>query len=201
MSTTKGDRPAGVTATEPGAGRVMLHFTMSLDGFIAGPNHETDWMSGFSELPPGAFEAYAEAVGAVLCGRDSFDVDPSIDGIYGGGWNGPVFLLTHHPEDAQAVEGLRVLSCDVAEAAAIGLEAAGGKDLEVFSASIGRQLLERGLVNGIELHIIPILLGRGIRLFDAHDGPPIRLENLVGDDVAAAITVRYRPLPAADGSN
>ncbi|WP_022887470.1 hypothetical protein [Glaciibacter superstes] len=65
MSTTKGDRPAGVTATEPGAGRVMLHFTMSLDGFIAGPNHETDWMSGFSELPPGAFEAYAEAVGAV----------------------------------------------------------------------------------------------------------------------------------------
>lgn len=61
----------------------MLHFTMSLDGFIAGPNHETDWMVGFSELPPGVFEAYAGAVGAVLCGRDSFEVDPSIDGIYG----------------------------------------------------------------------------------------------------------------------
>lgn len=167
---------------------------MSLDGFIAGPNHETDWMIGFSELPPGAFEAYAEAAGAVLCGRDSFDVDPSIDAIYGGGWHGPVFMLTHHPEDAQPVEGLQVLSCDVAEAAAIGLEAAGGKDLEVFSASIGRQLLERGLIDGIELHILPILLGRGIRLFDGHDGPPIRLENLIGGDVAAAVDVRFRPV-------
>ena len=180
----------------PGRGQVRLHFTMSLDGFIAGPNHEMDWTAGFSELPPGAFEAYAEAVGAVLCGRDSFDVDPSIDGIYGGDWHGPVFMLTHHPDDAQPIEGVQVLSCDVAEAAAIGLEAAGGKDLEVFSASIGQQLLERGLVDDIELHILPILLGRGIRLFGDHDGPPIRLENLSGDDVAAAVNVRFRPVIA-----
>jgi dihydrofolate reductase len=174
----------------------MLHFTMSLDGFIAGPNHEMDWTDGFSELPPGAFEAYAEAAGAVLCGRSSFDAEPSIDGIYGGDWHGPVFMLTHHPDDAPPVEGLQVLSCDVAEAAAIGLEAAGGKDLEVFSASIGQQLLERGLVDGIELHILPILIGRGRRLFDGHDGPPIRLENLIGDDSAAPVNVRFRPTAA-----
>jgi dihydrofolate reductase len=186
--------PAGVTSGEGARGRVMLHFTMSLDGFIAGPNHEMDWTAGFSDLPPGEFEAYADAVGAVLCGRDSFDAEPSIDGIYGGSWHGPVFMLTHHPEDAQPVEGLQVLSCDVVEAAEIALEAAGGKDLEVFSASIGQQLLERGLIDGIELHILPILLGRGRRLFAGHDGPPIRLENLRGGDVAAAVNVSFRPV-------
>jgi dihydrofolate reductase len=56
-----------------------------------------------------------------------------------------VFVLTHHPEDAQA---------------------AGGKDLEVFSPTIGRQLVERGLIDEIDLHIAPVLLGDGIRLFD-----------------------------------
>lgn len=177
-------------------GKVLLHFTMSLDGFIAGPNHEMDWMEGFSELPPGMFEAYVDATGAVLCGRDSLDATPDVSGVYGGNWHGPVFVLTHHPEDAPAVEGAQFLSCDVAEAVSIGLEAANGKNLEIFSASIGQQLLQRGLVDEIDLHILPILVGRGIRLFGDHDGAPIRLELVDGDDPLAAVTVRYRPTAA-----
>lgn len=195
MSASPEERTDGDLPTDLGRGRVRLHFTMSLDGYIAGPDHEMDWANGFSDLPPGAFEAYADAVGAVLCGGDSFEVDPSIEGIYGGDWHGPVFMLTHHPDDARPVDGLTVLSCDVAEAAATGLDAACGKDLEVFSASIGQQLLERGLIDDIELHILPILLGRGIRLFGEHDGPPTRLENLTDEDVAAPITLRFRPVP------
>ncbi len=68
---------------------------------------------------------------------------PDVSTIYGGAWQGPVFVLTHHPEDAQPANGVTFLSCDVAEAARLGLEAAGGKNLEVFSATIGRQLLGR----------------------------------------------------------
>jgi dihydrofolate reductase len=87
-----------------------------------------------------------------------------------------------------------LLSCDVAEAVRIGLEAAAGKNLEVFSANIGRQLLERGLIDEIDLHIAPVLLGDGIRLFDNPGGAPVRLELLNGDDPTAAVNVRYRPV-------
>jgi hypothetical protein len=56
----------------------------------------------------------------------------------------------------------------------IGRAAAGGKNLEVFSPAIGRQLLARGLIDEIDLHIAPILLGEGIRLYDNPRGAPIR---------------------------
>jgi hypothetical protein len=62
---------------------------------------------------------------------------PDVSGIYGGAWQGPVFVLTHHPEDTKPAKGVTFLSCDVAEAVRIGLEAAGGKNLEIFSPTIG----------------------------------------------------------------
>ncbi|MFI7063729.1 dihydrofolate reductase family protein [Kribbella sp. NPDC050124] len=68
----------------------------------------------------------------------------------------------------------------MAEAVRIGLEAAGGKNLEVLSASIGRQLLERRLIDEIDLHLAPVLLGDGIRLFDNPGGAPINLHLLNG---------------------
>ncbi|MEV5745695.1 dihydrofolate reductase family protein [Microbispora rosea] len=173
-------------------GKVLWHFTMSLDGFVAGPNHAMDWMTGIS-FRPGLIEEYARTTGAVLGGRDGFDAYPDVSGIYGGAWRGPVFVLTHHPEDAQPSEGVTFLSCDVAEAVRIGLEAAGGKNLEVFSATLGRQLLERGLIDEVDLHIAPVLLGDGIRLFDNPGSAPVRLELLNGDDHSAAVNVRYRP--------
>lgn len=175
-----------------GSGRVLWHFTMSLDGFIAGPNHAMDWMTGLTETP-GLVESYAETTGAVLAGRDAYQVTPDVSGVYGGAWHGPVFILTHHPEDAPQAEGATIISCDVAEARRIGLEAAGGKDLEVFSASIGRQLLELGLIDEIHLHIAPLLLGDGIRLYDNPGGAPVRLALLDAVDPAAAVTVKYRP--------
>jgi dihydrofolate reductase len=181
------------TERQTAGGKVLWHFTMSLDGFVAGPNHAMDWMSRTS-FRPGLVEEYAATTGAVLGGRDGFDAYPDVSGIYGGAWQGPVFVLTHHPEDAQPAKGMTILSCDVAEAVRIGLEAADGKNLEVFSATIGRQLLERGLIDEIDLHIAPVLLGDGIRLFDNPGGAPVRLELLNGDDRSAAVNVRYRPV-------
>jgi dihydrofolate reductase len=175
------------------AGKVLWHFTMSLDGFVAGPNHTMDWMTGITHRA-GLVEEYTETTGAVLGGRDGFDAYPDVRGIYGGAWQGPVFVLTHHPEDAQPADGVIFLSGDVAEAVRIGLEAAAGKNLEVFSPTIGRQLLERGLIDEIDLHIAPVLLGDGIRLFDNSGGVPVRLELRNGDDPTAAVNLRYHPV-------
>ena len=171
------------------AGKVLLHFTMSLDGFVAGPNHEMDWMTGTAR--PGLVDEYVATTGAVLAGRAGWDAAGD-SRPYGGAWNGPIFILTHHPEDARPAERVTFLNCGPAEAVAVGLEAAGGKNLEVFSPSIGRQLLELGLIDEIDLHIAPVLLGDGIRLYDK-PGQPVRLQVVGGGDPSAIVNVRYRP--------
>ena len=181
------------TERQRAAAKVLWHFTMSLDGFVAGPNHSMEWMTGFV-FRPGLVEEYVETTGAVLAGRDGWDHATSDSRPYGGAWEGPIFVLTHHPEDATPTDGVTFLNCDVEEAVRIGLEAADGKNLEVFSPTIGRQLLERGLVDEIDLHIAPVLLGDGIRLFDSPGGAPLRLERVNGDDPAAAVNVRYHPV-------
>ncbi|WP_241832644.1 dihydrofolate reductase family protein [Amycolatopsis sp. CB00013] len=79
------------------------------------------------------------------------------------------------------------------EAVRIGLEAANGKNLEVFSPDIGRQLLALGLIDEIDLHIAPVLLGDGVRLYDNPGGAPIRLHGLGTEDPNGAIDVRFRP--------
>lgn len=181
--------------TEPqtAGGKVLWHFTMSLDGFVAGPRHEMDWMTGIS-VRPGLIDEYVATTGAVLGGRDGWDV---IQGSrpYGGSWDGPIFVLTHHPEDATPVAGVTFLNCGPAEAVRIGLAAAAGKNLEVFSPSIGRQLLELGLIDEIDLHVAPVLLGDGIRLYDNPGGVPVRLHRVGDGDPTAVVNVRYRPVP------
>jgi len=135
---------------------VLWHFTMSLDGLVAGTNHEMGWMTGIS-FRPGMIDEYVETTGAVVAGRDGWDAATSDSRPYGGSWGGPIFVLTHHPEDATPTDGITFLDCGPAEAVRIGLEAASGKNLEVFSPTIGRQLLELGLIDEIDLHIAPIL--------------------------------------------
>jgi dihydrofolate reductase len=189
----------GDTAPQTAGGKVLWHFTMSLDGFVAGPNHEMDWLAGVS-FHPELVQEYVATTGAVLGGRDGWDQNPDASSVYGGAWSGPVFVLTHHPEDAAPADGVTFLNCDPAEAVRIGLEAAGGKNVEVFSPTIGRQLLELGLIDEIDLHIAPVLLGQGIRLYDNPGSEPIRLHRLDDGDPTSAVNVRYRPTTRPTGS-
>ena len=106
--------------------KVLWHFTMSLDGFVAGPDHQMDWMTGIS-FRPGLVGEYVKTTGAVLGGRDGWDRAASGSRPYGGAWDGPIFVLTHHPQDAAPADGVTFLNCDPAEAVRIGLAAAGGK--------------------------------------------------------------------------
>lgn len=86
------------------------------------------------------------------------------------------------------------LNCDPAEPVRIALAAADGKNLEVFLPTIGRQLLMLGLIDGIDLHVVPVLPGQGIRLYDNQGGQSVHLERVGADGPAAAVTVRYRPV-------
>jgi len=173
-------------------GKVHLAFAMSLDGFIAGPGHDMGFMTRATN-PPGLVQAYIEATGAVLAGRDGFDSAIGDSRPYGGAWKGPIFVLTHHHEDADPAEDVTILSCALEEAVHIGLAAAGGKNLQVFSASIGRQLLGLGLVDEIDIHVVPVLLGDGIRLYDVPGGGLIHLDR-DGDRPTETAHLRYRPV-------
>ncbi len=180
-------------------GKVLWHFVMSLDGFIAGPGQDAlGWMDGVA-FRPGVSEEYAGRIGAVLGGRRGWDAYPNSSSPYGGAMGGPVFVLTHHPEDAKADEatggaGVTFLDCDIAEARRIALEGANGKDLVVFSADIGRQLLERDLLDEIHLHVAPVLLGDGTRVYENPGGRPVQLAQL--DGARATVDVSYRPVRA-----
>ena len=181
------------TAAQTAGGKVLWHFSMSLDGFIAAPGHGMDWLTGFDGRE-GLIEEYIATTGAVLGGRDGWEAYPDASITYGGEWNGPVFVLTHHPDEITQGVGATFLSCDVEEALRIGLEAAGGKNLEIMSASIGRQLLQLGLIDEIDLHIAPVLLGDGIRLYDNPGGAPIPLDRYDADGPTTyEVNVRYRP--------
>lgn len=173
-------------------GKVQWIFTMTLDGFVAGPDHNMDWMAGLSEVP-GLEEAYMEATGAVLAGRDGYDSAIGDSRPWSSDWKGAVFILTHHPEDARPASDITFLSCPVAEAVQIGLAAADGKNLAVFSPNIGRQLLELGLIDEIDIHVVPVLLGDGIRLYSNPGKPPITLHRLDDSDPRSSVRVRYRP--------
>lgn len=180
------------TARRTADGKVLWHFTMSLDGFVAGPGHDMGWMTDFA-YREGLVEEYTSTTGAIIGGRSGWD--GIVDGArpYGGGWKGPIFVLTHHPEDATPAEGVTFLDCDISEAVGIAKDAAGGLNVEIFSPSIGRDALERGLIDEIDLHIAPVLLGDGIRLYDNPGGVPIRLHHVGRDEPTAVVNVRYRP--------
>jgi dihydrofolate reductase len=157
---------------------------MSLDGFIAGPDDSMDWV--VSEWSDGGentrdievqrsnvADEVLESAGAILGGRRWYDVAVSkfdgYDGIYGGQWKGPVFVLTHRPPDPGHHPAITFLSGELSDAVATATAAAAGKDVIVFGAAVAVQCLRAGLLDEIVIHLAPVLLGDGVRLIDAPD--------------------------------
>jgi dihydrofolate reductase len=150
---------------------IMWHITMSVDGFIAGPDDSMDWAFRGWEPSPLADEL-RDGTGAILGGRRWYDVAEAkyngLAGIYGGEWSGPVFVLTHRPEDGPADPAVTFLSGSLDDAVATTRKAAAGKNVEIFGANVAQQCLEAGLLDEIIIHLAPVLLGDGVRLY----GPP-----------------------------
>jgi dihydrofolate reductase len=170
---------------------VIWHVTMSLDGFIAGTDDSMDWVvsqwsdGGESTVDidvqrSSVADEVLNSAGAILGGRRWYDVAVNkfegYDGIYGGQWRGPVFVLTHRPAEADHHPAITFLSDELGDAVATATDAAAGKDVVVFGASIALQCLRAGLLDEIVIHLVPVLLGDGVRLIDAPDLGTIALE-------------------------
>ena len=161
--------------------KLLYAVTMSLDGFVAGPGGDMSWLTELIGPNPEA-EGVVGQIGSLLVGNRTFRGDDPHKGTdgegkpFGGGWDGPQFVLTHHAP-ATPVPGVTFVS-DLAGGVAAARSAAGGKYVNVLGASVARQCLEAGLMDEILVFIAPVMLGDGVRLFDHPGGASIRLERL-----------------------
>jgi dihydrofolate reductase len=131
---------------------------MSLDGYIAGPNGESDWIVMDPDID---FHALVSAFDTVLLGRKTYEATRQQGG--GGGMPGMqayVFSRTRRPDDCPGV-----IVSDNPRETLTALKAKAGKDMWLFGGgSLFRSLLELGLVDSVEVAIIPVLLGGGVPL-------------------------------------
>jgi dihydrofolate reductase len=174
-------------------GDVLWHVTMSLDGFIAGPDHAMEW--AFEHGKPGPVaEEIIDSTGAILAGRRGYDLGTRTTGprrIYGGRWRGPLFVLTHRPPVA-GDEGVTFVSDGIQSAVEAARAAAGAKSVGIFGADIARQCLQRGLLDEIVVHLAPVLLGEGTRFYDAPGVGRIQLEHTAVYAAAQITDLRFR---------
>jgi dihydrofolate reductase len=141
--------------------RVRYVVAMSLDGYIAGPNGEADWIIMDPEID---FRALFDQFDTLLMGRRTFE---GIGGAGGGGQPGVqtiVYSRTLRQEDYPNV----TMVSENPEQAVADLRAKPGKDIWLFGGgSLFRSLLEARLVDAVEVSVIPVLLGEGISLLPA----------------------------------
>jgi dihydrofolate reductase len=177
-------------------GKLLWHTMMSLDGFVAGPGDDMSWAFGTHAGSRETVDSVLASTGALLVGRRTQDVEDRLQpGFYGGAFQGPFFVLRHDPPpEPPVVKGVtgRFLDVGIDEAVSIAKEAAGGGDVVVLGANIARQCLEAGLLDELIIHVAPVLLGDGVRLFDRADGEPIRLEPISAIDEGGMTVIRAR---------
>jgi dihydrofolate reductase len=150
-------------------------------------------------------EESRENIGAGVMGRNMFG--PVRGGPWGDeqwtGWWGddppyhyPVFILTHHPRDPVEMKGgttFHFVTDGIESALEQARDAAGGKDVMLWGgAQVANQYLAAGLLDELELHIVPVLLGDGARLFDKLGGAEIELEQVRAVEAPGVTHLKYR---------
>jgi dihydrofolate reductase len=173
--------------------KVLWHVTMSLDGFIAGPDDAMDWVFEYPEANTTADEVI-RTTGALVVGRRTYEVeDRNRGGFYGGAWTGPFFVLTH---DAPAAvpEWMTGMFVDdgIEDAVARAKAAAGDKNVVVFGADVARQCIELGLLDEIVVHLAPVLLGDGVGLFGGPGAERVDLERIGFGQSGQLTDLRFR---------
>jgi dihydrofolate reductase len=195
----------------------VLYMSMSLDGFITGPNvgpgnglgdggerlHE--WIFAGAETGQGGVPGRPAGVngqivdefmatGAVVAGRGTFE---PADGWGGDHHDGvPIFVLARHEPGIEIAQWPLVsYVSDVGTAMAEAKQAAGAKNVLVHGAGTAQLALAAGVLDEIEIHLVPVLLGQGRRLFDNLDPDHIELERtriLEGEDGVTHLHYRIK---------
>jgi dihydrofolate reductase len=196
-------------------GKVMMGLSVSLDGYIAGPDDGAEhplgiggerlfaWMSRGPEenrvdpriAPPDAslpvVQAWMTDTGAMVSGRRTFDI--------AGGWRDghpidvPIFVVTHEaPTEGEWSPQVRFVTDGLERALELAKDVAGDKDVSVGGAGPVQQLLRAGVLDEIEISLVPCLLGGGVRLFDHLGAHPIDLEQIGVIPSEGVTHLRYR---------
>ncbi len=130
-----------------------------------------EWIFDFIEPGAAFLTRTAAETGAMLVGRRTVEVGSRREAEQERGtesrgegypFSGPVFVLTHRPPEPPDPD-VTYLTGDIGGAVATALEAAGGKNLQVLGADVASQCLRNGLVDEIEVYVLPVLLGDGTR--------------------------------------
>jgi dihydrofolate reductase len=195
--------------------KTTCHMSISLDGFVAGPNQDLDNPLGIGglelhhwhlddpihEADARARDSLMKPRGAYVMGRNMFG---PIRGEWDQDWRGwwgdeppyhaPVFVLTHHPHDPIEMQGgttFYFVTEGFDAALAQARAAAGELEVDIAGgASTVRQALQAGAINELMLDIAPVLLGGGERLFDGVADPGFHPIEVI--DSPKATHVRYR---------
>jgi dihydrofolate reductase len=206
---------------------LKLEISMSLDGFVAGPEPSLDdplgkggerlhewvvetasWrthhgLEGGEEGVDSDISAESTAnVGAYLMGRRMFsggsgpwEHDPKASGWWGDTppFGKPVFVLTHHAREPLVLTGTTFTFVTDGIEAALDLarEAAADQDIQISGgAEVAQQYLRAGLLHELQIHVAPLLLGAGTRLFEDVEGVELEQTRVVGSDRVTHL--RYR---------
>jgi dihydrofolate reductase len=196
----------------------VLYMSMSVDGFIAGPNEGPgnglgdgghrlhEWgltgpdaghQAAAGQLAGVNREVMDElmSTGAVVVGRRTFEL---ADGWGGDHHDGvPIFVLSRHQPDATMRWPAVTYVSDVKNAMGMAKDAAGEKNVLVQGARTAQHALAAGVLNELQIHLIPVLLGQGRRLFDNMPPDHIELELLHALDGPGVQHLRYRVRSAA----
>lgn len=177
--------------------QVIIHATVTVDGFMADIDGGVDWMNGFPSAPEDeeVVGRVVQQLGAVVGGANKTQTIEDGEVPYGAAVKVPVYLMTHSAHEPIEKDGVTYTFVvdDIAQAVESAKEAAGDKLVSLLGGSISRQCLELGLVDEIQLHVVPIVLGKGISLF-AGLSKPIKLERVETSAFASETHLRYRVL-------
>ncbi len=211
-------------------GKLRFTISMSLDGYVAGPNQSLEnplgeggedlhgWalvlrsfrerhgMEGGETGPDDDVMAESvENIGATVMGRNMFGggEGPWGDDPWNGWWGDdppfhtPVFVLTHHPREPLEMEGGTTFHF-VTEGIESALErargVAGDRDVVLGGgASVARQYLRAGLIDDMEIHVVPRLLGGGARLFDDVGYAGLEADRVITSPTVAHYRFRLSP--------
>jgi len=209
--------------------RLRCQISMSLDGFVAGPNPSEEhplgergeelheWVlklaawrephgreGGEVNASTEVVEESLDGIGAHLMGRNMFGGGPGPWGAdpWDGWWgedppfHAPVFVLTHHgrePLEKQGGTTFTFVTEGIETALGLAKQAAGGKDVSLGGgASAIQQYLAAGLVDELQLNLVPVLLGGGTRLFDNLGDVDLKFEPLRVVDAPDVTHLRYQ---------
>jgi dihydrofolate reductase len=202
-------------------GKVCVELSMSLDGFIAGPNDSPEnglgdggdalfqWYStGDTDFPlPGTdmvfrvSRASADflpqhwfATGASVTGRRTFDIAHGWGGNPPGGAEAKYFVVTHSIPTEWPNNGspFTFVTDGVESAVAQAKQAAGDKNVDLMGASIVQQCIKAGLVDEIQIDLAPVLLGGGVSMFDHLGISPVQLERIAVVQGTDVTHLRFR---------